>query len=88
MWFHRSCRADDWLLFVVSVIYLRLFAYFVVFLPSLVKDTWITSNFSQIASPVAHNGHGFVSGEMFNRNGEVLPKVIMVLHFFLFLFIS
>ncbi|KAJ4726937.1 Acyl-CoA thioesterase family protein [Melia azedarach] len=44
MWFHRSCRADDWLLFV-------------------------------IASPVAHNGHGFVSGEMFNRNGELVVSL-------------
>ncbi|KAI9181580.1 hypothetical protein LWI28_016352 [Acer negundo] len=44
IWFHRSLRADDWLLFV-------------------------------IASPTAYHGRGFVSGEMFNRNGELVVSL-------------
>lgn len=40
MWFHRSFRADDWLLFVIE-------------------------------SPNAYNARGFVSGQMFTRNGEL-----------------
>lgn len=44
MWFHRSFRADDWLLFVIM-------------------------------SPVAYSARGFVSGEMFNRKGELLVSL-------------
>ncbi|KAJ0112669.1 hypothetical protein Patl1_00439 [Pistacia atlantica] len=44
MWFHRSFRADDWLLFV-------------------------------IVSPIAYNGRGFVTGEIFNRKGELVVTV-------------
>ncbi|KAJ0565611.1 putative palmitoyl-CoA hydrolase [Helianthus annuus] len=44
MWFHRSFRADEWLLFVIS-------------------------------SPTAYNARGFVSGEMFNRKGELVASI-------------
>ncbi|TXG62839.1 hypothetical protein EZV62_009833 [Acer yangbiense] len=44
MWFHRSFRADDWLLYV-------------------------------IASPTSYHGRGFVLGEMFNRNGELVVSL-------------
>lgn len=44
MWFHRSLRADDWLLYVV-------------------------------VSPSSYNGRGFVSGQMFNRKGELVVSL-------------
>ncbi|XP_048333853.1 acyl-CoA hydrolase 2 isoform X2 [Ziziphus jujuba] len=44
MWFHRSLRADDWILFVIS-------------------------------SSSAYNARGFVKGEMFNRNGELVVSL-------------
>ncbi|XP_044494595.1 acyl-CoA thioesterase 2-like isoform X2 [Mangifera indica] len=44
MWFHRSFRADDWLLFV-------------------------------IVSPIAYNGRGFATGDIFNRRGELVVTV-------------
>uniref|UniRef100_A0A803NXH7 acyl-CoA hydrolase n=1 Tax=Cannabis sativa TaxID=3483 RepID=A0A803NXH7_CANSA len=44
MWFHRSLRADDWILFVIS-------------------------------SPSAYNARGFVTGQMFNRKGELVVSL-------------
>lgn len=72
MWFHRSFRADDWLLFVVSVS-CYLFSHLEVLFPLCKsKNTDNTSVFLQIVSPVASKARGFVSGEMFNTKGEVL----------------
>ncbi|KAL8235799.1 hypothetical protein R6Q59_016880 [Mikania micrantha] len=44
MWFHRSIRADEWLLFSI----------------------W---------SPTAYNARGLVSGQMFNRKGELVASI-------------
>jgi acyl-coenzyme A thioesterase 1/2/4 len=44
MWFHRSVRADDWILFVIT-------------------------------SPSSGNHRGFVSGQMFNRKGELVASL-------------
>ncbi|KAL8192367.1 hypothetical protein R6Q57_027552 [Mikania cordata] len=44
MWFHRSIRADEWLLFSI----------------------W---------SPTAYNARGLVSGQMFNKNGDLVASI-------------
>ncbi|XP_062090325.1 acyl-CoA hydrolase 2 [Humulus lupulus] len=44
MWFHRTLRADDWILFVIN-------------------------------SPNAYNARGFVTGQMFNRKGELVVSL-------------
>ncbi|XP_074328527.1 acyl-CoA hydrolase 2-like [Apium graveolens] len=44
LWFHRPCKADDWILF-------------------------------NIESPTAYNGRGFVSGQMFDRKGQLIASV-------------
>ncbi|CAM8922546.1 unnamed protein product [Rhodiola kirilowii] len=44
MWFHRSLKADDWILFVIS-------------------------------SPIGQSARGFVTGQMFNRKGELIVSL-------------
>ncbi|WVZ86690.1 hypothetical protein U9M48_033439 [Paspalum notatum var. saurae] len=44
IWFHKSVKADDWLLYVIE-------------------------------SPSAHGGRGFVTGRMFNRQGELVMSL-------------
>ena len=67
MWFHRPFRADDWLLFVVSLTKcLGTLLCSLEFCP----HANISSVF-QIASPAAYNARGFCAGQMFNRKGEV-----------------
>lgn len=72
MWFHKPVKADDWLLYVVS--------YWLV--SSIDHDrnkicsrgshlNVIFPSWTQIDSPSAHGGRGFVTGRMFNRQGEV-----------------
>jgi hypothetical protein len=38
----------------------------------------ILSSLLQISGPAAHNARGFVSGQMFNRKGEVKDFIIYV----------
>lgn len=67
MWFHRTLRADDWILFVVNILLKGLsFSYF---LSSFVK--MLIFSVPQISSPSANNARGLVLGQMFNRKGEV-----------------
>lgn len=71
MWFHRDCRADDWLLFVVSPLFIYLFHNnHQKYPPPPVRRLWC-SVLPQIESPSASRGRGFVTGRMFNRKGEV-----------------
>ncbi|KAM7261173.1 hypothetical protein ACFE04_026648 [Oxalis oulophora] len=44
MWFHRTVKADEWLLFVIT-------------------------------SPCSDNGRGFVTGQMFNRKGQIVVSL-------------
>lgn len=69
MWFHRPLRADDWLLHVVSL-KMSWSHSFVVQL--CVKYASVPS---QIVSPIAYNARGYVTGQMFNRKGEVMTVV-------------
>lgn len=65
MWFHRPIRADDWLLFMVSTKKN--------FISSYCSSSVPHSSFRvlQITSPSAFSARGYVSGQMFNRKGEV-----------------